>query len=100
MIPTIHTFERLTRSAIKENGKESLLAYIKSEESYDISNENATIWKFFDWIHVEITTSLYVLYLYPSGKYLIDYIGSSPNRREEEGYIDDDSILHTLLNLI
>lgn len=100
MIPSIHTFERITRSAIKEEGKEALLAYIKSEESYDLSNENATIWKCFDWKYVEITTTLHILYIYPTGKYMIDYIGSSPNRREEEGYISDDSILNILLSLI
>ena len=99
MIPTINTFERQIRQAIKTHGKESILSYIKSNDFFNIAADT-TVWFFTDWVHVEITNSLYVLYLYPSGQYIIDYIGSQEHRREEEGFVSDDSIFSVLLSLI
>lgn len=96
--PTIQTFERIVRAAVAEDAY--LLDTLKRKNIVFNVEYNAKIWFFPDWQHIEISTYLYTLFLYPTGEYFIDYTESSPYTTEDEGHIHEHSILNILLSLV
>lgn len=94
MIPSINTFERMIRQTIKEIGVCHITEAIKYADEFETCNYQ--IYHMYD--SIEIISGLYSLKLFDNSSYTITYIGSSPNRIEEQGTLG--MCLHFLVALI